>query len=333
MRNIRIILVPKYMTKEELKEMGIIPTATVEAEYGGKVIEGEQVTLAHHTKEYEHNPAPCNTPDVPVLADGSTIVVSHIDLDTIGGIAALLGVKPEDPEFWKAAEHLDVNGVHHIHEVPQDAQEKYLAYHAWCFANRENRITEVTDVTEDVLKKIAVIGRVVMREPELIAEGKRWDEETQKAIEECLIFENEHVRVFDSPTGIFCSAAYYSPNQRRIIPSTVVYNGKFKSVTVAFADGGKEFQKLGLMTARELVQKLWGPEAGGHPGIAGSPRGKEMTSYDRDLLAVTVDNEFLRAQRKKLELPEDEYEEVEQEGAITLRTIAAGSEKGVSQGE
>ena len=82
-QNLRVLLVPKYMSEDELADAQIVPTATVEAEYGEKVIKGKQVTLAHHTKEYEHNPAPCNTPDVPVLADDSTIVVSHLDLDTI----------------------------------------------------------------------------------------------------------------------------------------------------------------------------------------------------------------------------------------------------------
>lgn len=82
-KNLRVLLVPKYMSEDELSDTQIVPTATVEAEYGEKVIKGEQVTLAHHTKEYENNPAPCNTPDVPVLDDNSTIIVSHLDLDTI----------------------------------------------------------------------------------------------------------------------------------------------------------------------------------------------------------------------------------------------------------
>lgn len=82
-QNLRVLLVPKYMSENELADAQIIPTATVEAEYGEKVIKGEQVTLAHHTKEYENNPAPCNTPNVPILADDSTIIVSHLDLDTI----------------------------------------------------------------------------------------------------------------------------------------------------------------------------------------------------------------------------------------------------------
>ena len=92
-QNLRVVLVPRYMNEDELADAQIVPTATVEAEYGEKVIMGEKVTLAHHTKKYENNPAPCNTPDVPVLADDSTIVVSHLDLDTIRRYCSFNGKK------------------------------------------------------------------------------------------------------------------------------------------------------------------------------------------------------------------------------------------------
>ena len=302
MKNIKIILVPKFLSKEELEAQGITPTATVEAEYGNSVIEGEKVTLAHHVKQYENNPAPCNTPNVPVLEDGSTIVISHIDLDTLGGIAALLGRKKEDPEFWQAAEFLDLNGVHHLHEVPEDVQDKYLAYSAWGENHRGARITEITDVTESVNERLDLIDRVVDRDPELIAQGRDWNERVQKAIEECLVYENDNVRVFNSKSGVFCNAAYFSPNKEKIIPATVSLNGKFKSVTMALADGGKEFQDLGMETSRELVQQLWGMEAGGHPGIAGSPRGREMTEEDLFELANLVDAQIEKAKDKRREL-------------------------------
>ena len=58
-QNVRVLLVPEYMDQEELSAANITPSATVEAEYGDKVIEGEQITLGHHAKEYENNPAPC----------------------------------------------------------------------------------------------------------------------------------------------------------------------------------------------------------------------------------------------------------------------------------
>lgn len=40
----------------------------------------------------------------------------------------------------------------------------------------------------------------------------------------------------------------------------------FNAITLAFEDGGKRFN------AQEIVQQLWGNEAGGRAGIAGSPR-------------------------------------------------------------
>ena len=41
-QNIRILLVPRYMSKEELANSQIVPNATVEAEYGEKVIKGKK---------------------------------------------------------------------------------------------------------------------------------------------------------------------------------------------------------------------------------------------------------------------------------------------------
>lgn len=285
-QNLRVLLVPKYMSEEELADAQIKPTATVEAEYGEKIIKGEQVTLAHHIKEYENNPAPCNTPNVPVLADDSTIVVSHLDLDTLGGVAALMGRKKEDYEFWRAAEFIDLNGPHNLFQVEEEAKRKYIAYQAYQANHRTPRFTEVTDVTDIVLEHLGIIDKVLEGDKELIQEGAKWNEETKKKIEECLVFENDNVRVFNSPDGVFCSAAYYSEKQGKVIPSTVTRNGKFKSVTVAMADGGKK------VSAKELVQELWGNEAGGHPGIAGSPRGKEITEKDMQQLAKAVNERY-----------------------------------------
>lgn len=98
----RVILAPSYDIAKNIKA-----EATVEAEYGDECLEGTMVTLAHHGPR-SNNPAPCNTPDVPELPPFATVVVSHIDLDTLGGIYALQGRKPEDYRFWEAAEMIDV---------------------------------------------------------------------------------------------------------------------------------------------------------------------------------------------------------------------------------
>ena len=59
------------------------------------------------------------------------------------------------------------------------------------------------------------------------------------------------------------------------------------------ADGGKK------VSAKELVQELWGNEAGGHPGIAGSPRGKEMTEKDMKQLAKLVNDRYNKINEKE----------------------------------
>ena len=106
-KELRIFLAPSYelamevMSREDVK-------ATVEAEYGSHTMLGELITMAHHGAN-SHNPAPCNWGPVPQIEDG-VILVSHLDLDTIGGVMKLLGIQPEDPEFWSAAEFIDTRG-------------------------------------------------------------------------------------------------------------------------------------------------------------------------------------------------------------------------------
>ena len=241
--------------------------ASVEAEYGDYCVEGRQVTLAHHGSR-SHNPAPCNTPGVPVL-EGGVILVSHLDLDAAGGVFALMGEKKEDKEFWAGAERIDVNGLHHMHELPQEVQDKLNAYYAWKDKLPRIRYSEITDVTEEFLSTRDALAIILdeghPKHKEMIEEGIAWERASRERVESKLIAESEYVRCFVTD-GVFCAAAYYSPNYERIVPATVVCNTVYRSITVAFADGGKR------LSAREIVQGLWGQEAGGHNGIAGSPR-------------------------------------------------------------
>lgn len=275
--------------------------ATVEAEYGDECLEGTMVTLAHHGPR-SNNPAPCNTPDVPVLPPFATVVVSHIDLDTLGGIYALQGRKPEDDRFWEAAEKIDVEGAHHIHELDQDIQDKLNAYYAYNDGQPRQRYTEAIDVTKQIDDTYKIVNAIIdINDPEhdkLIAAGKEWAQTREKEVEDQLVYENKDVRVFDT-NGIFCAASYFSPNQNTICPATVTYNEKFKSITLAFEDGGKQ------LNAREIVQELWGPEAGGREGIAGSPRNVEMTKDD---LAKLVNELTERQLKLETEIMPHQYE-------------------------
>lgn len=292
----RVILAPSYDIAKNIKA-----EATVEAEYGDECLEGTMVTLAHHGPR-SNNPAPCNTLDVPELPPFATVVVSHIDLDTLGGIYALQGRKPEDYRFWEAAEMIDVKGAHHIHELDKDIQDKLNAYYAYNDGQPRQRYTEAIDVTKQIDDTYNVVNAIVdINDPEhdkLITAGKEWAQTREKEVEDQLVYENKDVRVFDT-NGIFCATSYFSPNQNTICPATVTYNEKFKSITLAFEDGGKQ------LNAKEIVQELWGPEAGGREGIAGSPRNVEMTKND---LAKLVNELTERQLKLKTEIMPHQYE-------------------------
>lgn len=292
----KIVLAPSYDIAKTINA-----EATVEAEYGDECLEGTMVTLAHHGPR-ANNPAPCNTPDVPVLPPFATVVVSHIDLDTLGGIYALQGRKPEDDRFWEAAEKIDVEGAHHIHELDQDVQDKLNAYYAYNDEQPRQRYTEAVDVTKQIDDTYNIVNAIIdINDPEhdkLIAAGKEWAQTREKEVEDQLVYENKDVRVFDT-NGIFCAASYFSPNQNTICPATVTYNEKFKSITLAFEDGGKQ------LNAKEIVQELWGPEAGGREGIAGSPRNVEMTKDD---LAKLVNELTERQLKLETEIMPHQYE-------------------------
>lgn len=164
------------------------------------------------------------------------------------------------------------------------------------------RYTEAIDVTKQIDDTYNVVNAIVdINDPEhdkLITAGKEWAQTREKEVEDQLVYENKDVRVFDT-NGIFCAASYFSPNQNTICPATVTYNEKFKSITLAFEDGGKQ------LNAKEIVQELWGPEAGGREGIAGSPRNVKMTKND---LAKLVNELTERQLKLKTEIMPHQYE-------------------------
>ena len=275
----KVLLAPTKDLAESIPQ----PEATVEAEYGNVCIDGSKITLAHHTEAHKNDPAPCNS-EVDQTLDEATILVSHIDLDTLGGIFAISGEKMEDPAFWEAAEFIDLNGPHHIHELDQAEQDKLNAFYAWEqklreFSENKGRYPRdtITDVTRDVADRKRGLEAILdERHPDhdvLIEAGRIWEERSTAEIESKLVAEDRGLREF-STDGVFCAAAYYSPGYETVMPATITFNERFNAITVAFEDGGKK------ISAKEFVQSLWGPEAGGHDGIAGSPRGQVMTMDD-----------------------------------------------------
>lgn len=277
----RVILAPsKEMAVEYTANNDV--TASVEAEYGDDVVCGRIVTLAHHGPRCGQ-PAPCVAQVNKII--GGTILVSHIDLDTLGGIMALTGVKPDAPDFWEGAAFVDVMGPHHIHELHDEVQSMLNAYYAFAEAHKGERITTIADITEAIEPHVSAVvclcGEDTPAKTNLLREGAEWRNRVTQAVEGCLVCEDENVRAFKTP-GVFCASSYYSPNIGAVAKATVTLNTKFGAITVAFEDGGKAH------SAKAIVQSLWGEGAGGRDGIAGSPRNWGKTEEE-------LENEFQRA--------------------------------------
>lgn len=251
-------------------------SATVEAEYGDVCVEGIKATLAHHGSR-SNNPAPCCwDKKLPKLKENDEILISHIDLDTIGGCLALMGCKPECSEFWSAAAYVDVNGPHKIYELNKSQQDMLNAYYAWnAIQPRVPRYTEITDVTDVILAHREIIEKIIRMDPKLVSLGRKWRQEITDVVESKLTYDSRAVRAFETD-GVFCSSSYYSPRFKELVPATVSLNTVNKAITIAFADGGKKH------SACRIAQQLWGAEAGGRDGIAGSPRGWNVN--DNELL-------------------------------------------------
>jgi|WetSurMetagenome_2_1015567.scaffolds.fasta_scaffold40536_2 hypothetical protein len=273
-----IYLIPNLQPENVLSFNQMKKTATVEAVYGETILKGSIATLDHHHSDYRHLPAPC-CQKVDKISEDVTIFISHLDRDTIGGCLALMGVKPENKDFWEAAAYIDVNGRHHMFKLPQLQQDQLNAWDAnFPRQPRYENITHVNDIIKDAL---VLINDILSPCPDRILEsGRIWAVKQEQKIEKCLVSEDGILRRFITGerdikgSSVNCSAAYYSPNLKQIIPATLQWNKEYGTITLAFEDGGKQFNAV------KIMQSVLGHEAGGHPGIAGSPRGKIMTVSD-----------------------------------------------------
>lgn len=264
---------------------GFAATVTVEAEYGDVTVPGTRATLAHHGRN-AGNPAPCAAPNGVGGDEGEVEAVglSHIDLDSAGGCAAVLGRKPDAPAFWALAEFVDLNGPHRLaHANASDADLARLhAFWAWSNANRvfAPRDGGIADVTAAVLAAVSVIERICADDVHLLAAGEafraageRLNADSFRRVERGVVVREASAftnHIYTSPSGEVCAAV-------------VGFNPDNGSVTVSFADPVTEGDG-----ARGIVQRLWGPLAGGHAGIAGSPREARLTLADVDAAAQAV---------------------------------------------
>jgi hypothetical protein len=217
-----------------------------------------------------------------VSGQPEVIGLSHVDLDALGGVMALMGIKPEAPDFWEAAAYVDLNGPHKLWQIDpaQEVMDQLNAY--WAFSQDHrvfpNRDGLATDVTAKVEEHVDALLRILQNDSKLIDAGRRWAE-AQESLE-ADSFRQESLGVILRSAPAFVNHLYNHGDCHGV--AVVAYNEKYKSCTVSFAD------PIPGISCRELVQGLWGELAGGHDTIAGSPRGQEMTFADAQKLFERV---------------------------------------------
>ncbi len=258
------------------------PSATVEAEYGEVCVTGSLLTMAHHGPR-AGQPAPCSYENG--CADGVEVVgISHVDLDTLGGCAAVISRKPEAPSFWALAEFVDLNGAHKLGVSGANDEDlrRLHAFWAWSEAHRvyAARDGSVTEVTDQVIAGISVIEGILAGDEALLAKGDEHKANGEVLNAESFVEMRNGVIVRVSPS--FTNHLYVAPDGE-VAKAVVALNPKTGSITVSFADAPKG------KTARQIVQALWGGLAGGHDGIAGSPRDRRMGVDDlRRAFSATI---------------------------------------------
>jgi hypothetical protein len=247
-------------------------TATVEAEFGKFVVEGSEITLAHHDIR-SSNPAPCLRDNQVVAVEA--IGFSHFDLDAFGGFLSIISMKPDSPSFWKLVGFVDVHGPHKISKAGASEQD-ILRLNSWWAWSQDHRFQRIPreDVlvlsVEDLKEEINALSRILAGDKDLLDLGRSFI-----AVEDTL--NRGSLEVFKETSGVILRSCgehefvnhLYSVPDGRIGVAVVGYNEGRKSITVSFAD------PIEGLTAVKFMQDFFGPEAGGNPGIAGSPRGIE----------------------------------------------------------
>jgi len=272
-----IILAPSAALAQTLN-----PHITIEAEYGSVVAEGSLYTAAHHQPRMLLDPAPCNDDGIPVCPADGIILVSHLDLDTVGGCLRALGdttlFTERNQTFWDLAEYVDLKGPHKLGSsgASQADLDRLYAYWAWHRAHTPRFPRDATsDVTAAVLAAGEALSLILAGDESLLDAGRAfWEagEALNRTTFRRITSDGIIVRV----TGrAFCNHIYNTPDGvvGKAIVSLTQADG---SIRVSLAD------PIEGVSCRDLVQALWGPEAGGHAGIAGSPRELVMTEEDME---------------------------------------------------
>lgn len=286
------------------------PAITIEAEYGERVVCGGLYTAAHHQPDMKGLPAPCNDWDIPVC-EGVMVMISHFDLDTLGGCLRTEEkcqdlFYPQHEAFWALAEYVDLNGPHMMETyLARLGAEGYYqkeraciqAFWAWSKTQPRLKGDELQNVTSLIKKGAHALRKIFAGDPDLIEAGvalKEAEEELNGGSFDRTANPRDDLsgQIILRQWDGFVNHLYNLPGDTNICGGVASLNTATGAVTISLA------RPIEGVSCREIMQELFGPEAGGHDGIAGTPRGQRFTIENRNRAAEALVEEIALCKEK-----------------------------------
>ncbi len=253
-----------------------LPTGTIEAEYGDRVVEGSVFTMAHHGSR-AGNRAPCEYENGEArLPDGSIfrglVGFSHLDPDALGGAMVVLENKPPNRAFWDLVLRYDLKGLHAIEPAGEDpeAMRKLYALLAYFSENKVQlpRDGSVADITRDVLNAASSNLEIVSGGSDgWLRKGDLYREQQDNLNRTSFRFLREGVIFRISPEKV--NHLYRTPDGM-LARAVVKFDETLGSISLSFA--GTPPAKNAIKILEEVLPGKDGDDPGGHASIAGSRR-------------------------------------------------------------
>lgn len=258
----------------------------IETSFGKKLVEGD-LTLDHHHPTKINDPCPCLYPNLDLGEKKEKIVIclSHMDLDTLGGIFSVLSKKDDkQKKFWEIAAQIDIKGPHKLQDILNKIQDKNKKeeikkqmFAFWAYS-QANRIVPkgIEDITPKINEYIDILNKILKNDNKLIEKGLRLKNETDKLNKESLksVKKIGGTYVLLRESDRFVNHLY---NYEGGIAHYIIgYNYIIGNITIS-----KESKELPLDLAK-VMQYIFGPKAGGHSYIAGSPRDLKIEEEEKD---------------------------------------------------
>lgn len=208
------------------------------------------------------------------------IGISHVDLDTMGGILAILGSKPIAPSFWELAAFVDVHGPHKLSESGASDEDLRRLYAVWAWQQAHRSELDTRTTKEKPVKFFTIdhfnpwfkaLQEILGGSEELLNLGDEFRKagEALNAASFVEAADGVIVRVSDT----FINHLYVTPDGD-VCEAVVALSTRTHGITVSLADPVEGF------SVGEFLQDHFGPEAGGRNVIGGTPRGQFMKLSD-----------------------------------------------------